>query len=167
MAQRRGGSTFDPYAILRELEDARVAFILIGSLARVLQGSDEVARGLDLTPSTRPTNLERLDLALERLEATPARHRAAAVSDIDGTLRTFASPPGQIRIVSEPIGTRGYGDLRRKANRVHLGEGLRPQVAAPGDLVRMLEAVARPEQMRVAVTMRRVVELDRSLGLDR
>ena len=71
-----------------------------------------------------------------------------------------------IQTVAEPQGTSGYGDLRRKAERVHLGQGLRPRVGAPGDLVRMLEALGRPEQVKQLEAMRRVVELDRGLGLE-
>lgn len=35
---------FDPYALLRALERHQVAYVLIGGLARVLHGSDEVTR---------------------------------------------------------------------------------------------------------------------------
>ena len=74
---------FDPYAILHALESTRVAFVLIGALARVLHGSDEATAGVD-----------------------------------------------------------------------------------PGDLVRMLEALGRPDQVPHLEAMRRVVELDRGIGLD-
>ena len=63
-----------------------------------------------------------------------------------------------------PEGTKGHRDLRRRAERVHLGGGLRPWVAAPGDLVRMMEALGRAEQAEQLEAMRRVVELDRGLG---
>jgi hypothetical protein len=43
----------------------------------------------------------------------------------------------------EPAGTRGYDDLRRRAEREPLGRGLRPQVASADDLARMLGALAR------------------------
>lgn len=158
---REGGSRggFDPYAILHALEDARVDFILIGAVARVLHGSDEVTRGLDITPSPRPDNLERLAGALDR----------AGARELHGgevNVRTFDGPAGRILSVAEPAGTRGFADLRRRARRLHLGEGLRPQVAAPGDLVRMLEALGRTEDIASLEAMRRVVELDRGLGLE-
>jgi hypothetical protein len=151
---------FDPYAILHALEDARVDFVLIGALARVLHGSDEATAGVDLTPSPRPAILQRLEGALARLNAVEADGGPAP------GVRTFEISAGMIRCVETPAGTRGYPDLRRKARRLHLGEGLRPQVAAPGDLVRMLEALGRPEQDDALQAMRRVVELDRGLGLE-
>ncbi len=69
---------------------------------------------------------------------------------------------GQIKAREVPEGTRGYRDLRRRAERVHLGGGLRPWVAAPGDLVRMMEALDRLEEAEQLEAMRRVVELDRA-----
>jgi hypothetical protein len=151
---------FDPYAILHALQDARVEFVLIGALARVLHGSDETTTGLDITASPRPDNLGRLDSALDQLGA---RERRLG----QGTARTFESRAGWILVVSEPAGTRGYRDLRRRARPLHLGEGLRPRVADPGDLVRMIEALGRPEDTPALETMRRVVELDRGLGIER
>ena len=48
---------FDPYAVLRELERERVTYVVVVALARVIQGSDELTRGTDVTPSLRPQNL--------------------------------------------------------------------------------------------------------------
>jgi hypothetical protein len=155
-----GRGAFDPDAILHALEDARVEFVLIGALARVLHGSDEATAGVDLTPSLRQPNIERFSGALSRLNAVAVNQRA-----VPG-VRPFDTPVGTVRCVETPAGTRGYPDLRRKARRLHLGEGLRPQVAAPGDLVRMLEALGRPEQEAALNAMRRVVELDRGIGPD-
>jgi hypothetical protein len=159
MSERLGA--FDPYAILHALDGARVEFVVIGALARILHGSDEATAGVDLTPSPRPANAERLEEALSRLEAVEASDEPS-----EPGVRAFRTPAGTIRCVETPAGTRGYSDLRRKARRLHLGEGLRPQVAAPGDLVRMLEALGRPDQVPHLEAMRRVVELDRGIGLD-
>ena len=56
-------------AILRALDQRRVAYIVIGSLGRVIQGNDEVTDGVDIVPSTREENLRKLALALEDLNA--------------------------------------------------------------------------------------------------
>jgi hypothetical protein len=160
---------FDPYAILRELQEARVHFVVIGALARVIQGSDELTRGLDLTPSLRPQNLEKLQRALEILNAQRPDGRPLDVRDLDPEREpviALESDAGEIKIVPQPTGTRGQDDLRHRARREALGEGLRPEVASAGDLVRMLEAhgVADPITME---TMRRVIELDRGLEIER
>lgn len=44
---------FDPLGILRALDQRRVAYIVIGALGRVIQGSDEITDGIDIVPSTR------------------------------------------------------------------------------------------------------------------
>lgn len=159
---------FDPYAILRELQEARVYFVLIGALARVIQGSDELTRGVDLTPSLRPQNLEKLQQALENLNARRLDGKPLDVTNLDlerEPVITLESDAGEIKIVPQPTGTRGQDDLRHRARRESLGEGLRAEVASTGDLVRMLDAHGTRDPITIE-TMRRVVELDRGVGWD-
>lgn len=161
---------FDPYAILHALEEERVSYVIIGGLARVLQGSDELTHGLDLTPSPREKNLERLQAALERINAQPADGQPLDISTLDAgrdPVLELKSDAGEIKIVLEPVGTRGYDDLRRRADREPIGEGLRPAIADPGDLVRMLDALGREHDRIVIETMQRAIELDRGMGRER
>lgn len=72
----------------------------------------------------------------------------------------------RLEVVAEPEGTRGYDDLRYAATREPLGEGLRPSVASPGDLARMLGALGRETDIERLRTLRRVIELVRGLGLE-
>jgi hypothetical protein len=67
---------------------------------------------------------------------------------------------GELKIVREPIGTRGYDDLRRAANREPLGRGVRPSVASIGDLARMVSALADEERIPQLMQLRRLVELE-------
>jgi hypothetical protein len=158
---------FDPYAMVGELERAGVYYVIVGALARVLHGADEVTRGLDLTPALRPQNLERLDLALTNLNARRADGKPLDVAELEAEQEPIVleSDAGEIKLVAQPAGTRGYGDLSRRSRQQPIGEGLRPKVAAADDLVRMLEALARDDDALRLETMRRVVELDRGLGL--
>ncbi|HET7043818.1 MAG TPA: hypothetical protein VFI37_03120 [Gaiellaceae bacterium] len=161
---------FDPYAILQELDSVRSFYVVIGGLARVIQGSDELTHGLDIAPSLRPENLRRIDQALENLNARRADGQPLALDRLDPQrepLIELASDAGEIKIVPEPAGTRGYEDLRFRANREPLGHGVRPSVASPGDLVRMMEALGRQPDPLVLETMRRVLELDRNLTWER
>ena len=158
---------FDPYVILRELQETRVYFVVVGALARVIQGSDEVTRGLDLTPSMSPQNLEKLQQALENLNARRPDGKPLDVRGLDPEREpvvVLESDTGEIKIVPQPTGTRGQEDLRHRARRESLGDGLRPDVASAGDLVRMLEAHGTADPITME-TMRRVVELDRGLEL--
>ncbi len=160
---------FDPYAILHALERERVAYILIGGLARVLQGSDELTRGLDLTPRPRLDNLRRLEAALRSIDARPDRGGELALEKHDfgrEPVLVLTSGHGYIKVVPTPAGTRGYEDLHRAAGREYLGDRIRAEVASPGDLVRMLWVLGRDVDARRIETMQRVVELDRGLGLE-
>ena len=73
----------------------------------------------------------------------------------------------------EPAGTRGYDDLRRHASREPLGHGLRPRVASPGDLARMLGALDRDTDAERLPRLRRLIETrtrlrrERDLGIER
>jgi hypothetical protein len=161
---------FDPYAILQELDRARTGFVLIGGLARVIQGSDELTEGLDLAPSLNKESLRRLGRALENMNARHVDGQPLDVTELDPQREPvieLTSDFGQIKIVPEPAGTRGYEDLRFRANRERLGHGISPSVASPGDLVRMMEALDRQPDPLVLETMRRVLELERSLTIER
>jgi hypothetical protein len=161
---------FDPYAILHELDNAKTFFVLIGGLARVIQGSDELTEGLDIAPSLSQENSRRLGRALENMNARRVDGQPLGLSDLDPQREPvieLTSDFGQIKIVPEPAGTRGYEDLRVRANRERLGHGIRPSVASPGDLVRMMEALDRQPDHLVLETMRRVLELELRLTLER
>jgi hypothetical protein len=157
---------FDPYVLLTALERQRVTYVLIGGFARIIQGTEELTRGLDLTPSLRAENLRRLALALTDLDARlPTGKRPELDRDLPRPavleLRTEA---GELKIVREPVGTRGgYDDLRRAATREPIGRGLRPKVASIGDLARMLAALGREQDRPPLQQLRTLAELERSL----
>lgn len=163
---------FDPYAIIAALERSRVAYVLIGGFARVLQGTEELTHGLDLTPSLRPDNMDHLDQALEELDARrPDGKRLSLEHDLarDPVLELETSG-GQVRIVPQPAGTRGgWDDLRRAATREPIGKGLRPRVASIGDLARMAAALDREHDRVPLHQLRRLTELQRGLyrGIER
>jgi hypothetical protein len=163
---------FDPYAILAALERHRVGYVLIGAFARVIQGTDELTDGLDLTPSLRAENLRRLTLALDDIDAERVDGKPLALDDPtigDEPLIDLRSRGGQMKIVPEPTGTRGgYDDLRRAATRQPLGRGLRPSVASIGDLARMSAALGREQDLEPLRQLRILAELEHSLhrGID-
>jgi hypothetical protein len=161
-----GRSPFDPYAILAALDRRRVAYVVIGSFARVVRGAEELPAGIDIVPSLRPPNLQRLEEALADLEAVGVEGTPISLDDHHDALIRATSPAGELTIVPEPEGTRGYDDLRRAATREPLGRGLRPTVASTGDLARMLAALGRDEDRPKLQALRKVAELERSLGAE-
>jgi transcriptional regulator with XRE-family HTH domain len=124
------GYDFDPYSHIADLDAQGVDYILIGSLARVLQGADEIPGSVDFT------------------------FPKGSFHPVDQALTSFASrAPGSAFI------TGAACNYWSKAERVNLGRGLRPSIAAPGDLVRMLEALGRPKDDDRLRAMRRLVEV--------
>lgn len=160
--------SFDPRGLLAALDRHRVTYIVVGAFARVVQGADEVTRGVDIVPSMRDENLRRLDAALEELDAKPADGSDRALTDAEHreTVREFRTSRGELKVVPAPAGTSGYDDLRRAATREPLGEGLRPAVASTGDLARMLAALGREEDMPKLLALRRLAELEISRGIE-
>jgi hypothetical protein len=160
--------SFDPRGLLATLDQHRVTYIVVGAFARVVQGADEVTRGVDIVPSTREENLRRLDAALGELGAERADGSTSplAGSETLEPVIEFHTSHGELKVVPEPAGTRGYDDLRRAATREHLGQGLRPAVASTGDLSRMLSALGREEDMPKVLALRRLAELEMSRGIE-
>ena len=156
---------FDPIAVLQALDRQRVTYIVVGGLGRVIHGSDEITDGIDIVPSTREENLRRLSLALEDLEARrPDGKRPVLAEDLGRQpVLALETEAGELKIVAEPTGTRGYDDLRRAANREPLGHGLRPSVASIGDHARMLAALDRERDREPLCTLRRLIELEHQL----
>ena len=170
---RPNGRPFDPYAILAALDRHGISYVVIGAFARVIQGTEEITRGVDVVPSLRGENLRRLTVALEELAAERADGRALTIDEAaihDEPLVDLDTPAGELKIVPEPAGTRGgYDDLRRAARREPIGKGLRPQVAAIRDLARMVAALGRDQDQPILYQLRYLAELERGLtrGIER
>lgn len=163
MAERR--PRFDPYGLLQALDRHGVTYILIGALGRVIHGSDELTDGVDVVPAANEKNLRRLAFALDELNARQADGKTASVEHLARRqVLEFQTDAGELKIVPQPAGTRGYGDLRWRANREPLGHGLRPAVASIDDHARMLAALDRPQDRTPLLTLRRLIELQRELA---
>ncbi len=156
---------FDPLEMLRVLDQHQVAYIVVGGFAAVIQGSPDLTDNLDIVPQMRPDNLERLAGAVEALVGrAPDGGEVNLDFDAlrDAQITRIATSRGELHVVPEPAGTRGYDDLRRKATREPIARRLRPQVAALPDLVRSMHERARPEDEGRLRRLRRVAELSRT-----
>ena len=164
MAENR--PRFDPLGLLATLDRHRVAYIVIGAFGRVVQGAEEVTRGVDVVPSTKPENLSRLEAALAELEARRTDGQAVDLDSQGEEVVELSTVRGELKVVREPAGTRGYDDLRRAATREPLGRGLRPSVASVDDLARMVAALGRVEDYAKLRGLRVLAELERGRGLE-
>ncbi len=161
--------SFDPLGLLKTLDRHRVTYIVVGSLARIIQGADEMTDGVDIVPAMREENLRRLDLALDEIGArrTDRRKLAPLLGDPSPeAVLALNTDLGELKIVPQPEGTRGYDDLRRAATREYLGKGVRSSIASVGDLARMISAVGREDDIPKLMAMRRIAELDVGRGLE-
>jgi hypothetical protein len=104
----------------------------------------------------REDNLRRLIQALDELGRPDDLPLAVGAEPL-----SVDTAAGRVTVVSEPWGTRGYDDIRIRGNRENLGKGVRPQIASPVDLVRMLDASPRPEDADRLQRLRRLMELER------
>jgi hypothetical protein len=159
----RASSVFDPYELLGALQVRNVSFVVIGAFARVVHGTRELTQGIDITPSMREENLTRLEAALDDLDARRARRQPLDLRNLSEPVVELETRAGELKLVPEPAGTRGYDDLRRRAEREPLGRGLRPQIAAADDLARMLGALDREQDVEL-LRLRRLMNLERQLS---
>ena len=155
---------FDPYGVFQALDRHRVKYVVIGGFARVLQGTEELTHGIDIVPALRGDNLRRLDEALQEIHAKPPG--AKELERIDETtlgqpVLELATDYGELKIIPMPIGTHGYDDLRRGAQREPLGRGVRPEVASIGDLARMATALGTERDLARVRQLRRLTALER------
>lgn len=163
------GPKFDPLGLLAALDRHRVAYIVVGAFGRVVQGAEEITRGVDIVPSPKPENLRRLEAALADLDARRVDGQTVGfeqVGQTDEQVVELSTARGELKIVPEPTGTRGYDDLRRAATREPLGRGVRPSVASVDDLARMLAARGREEDQARLRALRLLAELEAGRGLE-
>jgi hypothetical protein len=155
---------FDPRAILTAIERNYVNYVLIGGLAQVLRGADQITNGVDICPSFASDNLDRLTRASEELHAKRVDGRPVEFSDeaLDSEpVIALSTSAGSLQVVASPAGAeRGYVDLRRAASKEHLGHGIQPLVASVGDLARMAAALHRDQDLARLAQLRRIIELE-------
>jgi hypothetical protein len=162
MAPRR--VRFDPRLILAALERNYVDYVLIGGLAQVLRGADQITAGVDICPSFASNNLQRLARAVDDLDARRADGGAPELSDdalVAEPVLALSTPAGVLQIIGSPEGAaKGYIDLRRAATTENLGLGLQPLVASVGDLARLAAALDRDRDRPRLAQLRQIMELD-------
>lgn len=129
-----------------------VDYVVIGGVATQVHGHRRTTMDLDVTPDPDPENLRRLGAALAELDARPrdAASEGAEISVSDPERLAIAAivPPlltrhGQIHILKEPKGARGFDEMRERALLVDL-DGTEVAIVSLDDLIRMKRAAGRP-----------------------
>lgn len=160
--------------MLEALEAQRARFVIIGGTAAVIGGATHLTFDLDITPDRSTENLDRVAAALRglgaRVHELPAE--AEEIFRLDGrTLAQgstwkFITEHGELDVVLDPDGTKGYDDLRRNAVTTEV-YGLTLLVASLEDVIRSKEAADRPRDRLVLDDLRRTLELRREQERDR
>jgi hypothetical protein len=153
---------FDPWAIVDALERHRVNYVLIGALAGVLHGTDEITSGVDICPQVKDENVERLQGAIAELggQLDPATLNSEPATRV-------ATAHGELKVVPQPPGSGGWEDIRRGSTREALGHGVRAPVASVNDLGRLMTSLGRREDVARLAVLRRLAELDHVRGIER
>jgi hypothetical protein len=119
---------------------------------------------LQLREASSGTHLHALERALEELDARRGDGKMLDLSRLPGPALELETRAGELKLVPEPAGTRGWDDLRRCASREPLGHGLRPRIASTDDLARMLGALDRDQDTERLLHFRRLMTLERQLN---
>ena len=130
---------------LRTLAEHDVEFVVIGDVAHAIHDQGGFVAGLAIVPGAYGRNAERLNSALQAMNAELGIAGTAAHTQFDYRrmdLREVAPCSFITRYVDvdvnfEPHGSGGYRDLFDDAAPVELARGVRPLVAAPADLERI------------------------------
>ena len=143
-------------------------YVLVGGIAARLRGAPLLTQDVDVTPDAAPDNLAALSRALGELDA-----RLRTASEPDGvpfplepemlaTARswTLVTRYGDLDLVFEPAGTRGYSDLVRDADRVVVANDPRLEVAVSSlsDIIRSKEAAGRAKDRAALPLLRATLE---------
>ena len=135
---------------LRTLQQHDVEFVLVGDVAEAIYNSGGFVSGVAIVPGAYGRNVERLNAALQAMDAELGIAGTPAATQVDYRrcdLRELAPCSFMTRYVDvdlnfEPLGTRGYRDLFDEAKHVELAPSINPLVAAREDLDRIGRAAA-------------------------
>lgn len=94
---------FDPVRICEILNDEDVDYVIVGGFASVVHGSPLPTQDIDVVPSRRADNLERLARALRRMNAMIRTDREPVPAPIDGPF--LEAMPLMLNLVTD------FGDL--------------------------------------------------------
>ncbi len=155
----------DPQRIVTTLARHRVRYVLFGALAGRLRGLPRFAVKMEIAPAAEGANLVGVAGALRELDAKVFVAGVQTGLPFDCTARSLSrsetwklvTAAGRIDLNFRPVGTEGYDDLARAANRFDVF-GVELMVASLGDLIRTMEAADRPLDRQDVILMREVLK---------
>jgi hypothetical protein len=159
---------YDPVAMLRVLSDYGVEFVVIGGVAGRLRGAPILTQDLDVTPRATPTNLAKVAAALGELRARlrTSRDPDGAAFPHDPELLananswTLTTRFGDLDLVVNPAGSRGFDDLREGADLLTVATDppLSVLVASLEDVIRTKQAAGRAKDLAALPLLRQTLD---------
>jgi hypothetical protein len=144
------------------LTDHGVRFVVVGGVAAVLHGSDQLTTDLDIAYDRDTGNIERLVAALVQLEAVqvtePDCPAEPSVKGFTHRIELFVSPTGNIDAFAELRRVGGYDQLATTAERIDLGNGVEVVVASIESLIWSKSGTDRPKDANHVRSLERLKE---------
>ncbi len=142
---------FDPVRICEILNDEAVDYVIVGGFASVVHGSPLPTRDIDVVPSRRSDNLERLAQALRRMNAMIRTDREPVPVLIDGPfleamplMLNLVTDFGDLDLTFAPSGPLGgFDEWNANALVVEVSEGTSVAIAALDDIIESKRAANR------------------------
>lgn len=155
--------TSDFFLVLQTLADHEVDFIVVGGVCAVLHGAPLYTFDLDLVHSRLPDNLDRLQQALQALDAYYREHGERRLRP---TLSHLASSGHQLLMTKagllDLLGTlskdRGYDELLPHTVPLTVREGLQVRLLDLATLIAVKEELGRDKDKAALAVLRRTLE---------
>ena len=144
---------FDPVRICEILNDEGVEYVVVGGFASVVLGSSLPTRYVDVVPSRKAENLDRLAVALGRMNAMIRTSDGPVSTRLDGkflagmpVMLNLITDYGAVDLTFRPSGPlKGFDEWDTGAGRVEIADDVETSVAALDDIIESKRAAGRPK----------------------
>lgn len=153
----------DFFALLQELAERHVDFIIVGGIGAVLQGAPIATFDIDLVHARDPENLDRLVSGLTALDAHYREHverrlRPDATSLAGPGHHLLMTRAGPLDLLGAVTPGLDYADLVGQTIEIEIARGLTVKVLDLAMLVRLKEELGREKDLAVLPILRRTLE---------
>lgn len=151
-------------ALLKNLLEQDIDFVLIGGFAAVVHGSTLVTQDLDICAAITDQQIDNLRKALKSLNPIHRMNAKAKVSflehpkDITGISNIYLNTDlGILDILSETQPAGNFAEIKSRAVEISL-YGYKCKVISIDDLIRVKEAMRRPKDLQAVEELRLVLQ---------
>ncbi len=153
---------FDPISVCRILGEEGVEYLVVGGFASLILGSPLPTEDIDVLPNREFTNLERLAVALTRMNARIRTEDEPVDVRIDAPfllnmpfMLNLVTDFGVVDLTFEPSGPLvGFAGWNEAATDEKIADGLTIRVASLTDIIVSKEAAGRQKDLRALPYLR-------------